>query len=185
MWASTLHVRHATWPTTRERPIQITGPLVSRSSATLAIQPQAGRPRRLTTPPYSRSQAGIRRSRARVATSAADTPARPPSVTPAIRRPTTGPPTLATRAAGFPTTCQTCHTTAGWTGATFNHTYFPVPHNSARLCSDCHTNASNYTVFVCTSCHTKTSTDSHHRNRQGYVWNSANCYSCHPRGRAD
>ncbi|HEY6852885.1 MAG TPA: hypothetical protein VI139_01460, partial [Gemmatimonadales bacterium] len=29
-------------------------------------------------------------------------------------------------AAGFATTCQTCHTTSGWTGAAFNHTWFPV-----------------------------------------------------------
>ncbi len=70
-------------------------------------------------------------------------------------------------AAGFPTTCQTCHTTTTWAGATFNHTWFPVPHNSARLCSDCHTNPSNYTVFLCTGCHTKTQTDSHHSGRSG------------------
>ncbi len=85
-------------------------------------------------------------------------------------------------AAGFPTTCQTCHTTTAWTGATFNHTWFPVPHRTARLCGDCHTNTSNYAVFVCTNCHTKAQTDSHHSGRAGYVWNSANCYQCHPRG---
>jgi hypothetical protein len=85
-------------------------------------------------------------------------------------------------AAGFPTTCQTCHTTTAWTGATFNHTWFPVPHKTARLCGDCHSNTSNYSVFVCTGCHTKAQTDSKHSGRAGYVWNSANCYQCHPRG---
>ena len=85
-------------------------------------------------------------------------------------------------AAGFPTTCLTCHTTTAWTGATFNHTWFPVPHRTATLCVDCHTNPSNYAVFVCTNCHTQATTDPHHTGVAGYVWNSTNCYSCHPTG---
>ena len=87
-------------------------------------------------------------------------------------------------AAGFPTTCQTCHTTTAWTGATFNHTWFPIPHHTAQLCSDCHTNSSDYSVFVCTSCHTQTQTNPQHQGVSGYVWNSANCYNCHKNGRA-
>ncbi len=87
-------------------------------------------------------------------------------------------------AAGFPTTCLTCHTTTAWTGATFNHTWFPVPHRTATLCNDCHTNPSNYAVFVCTNCHTQATTDPHHTGVTGYVWNSTNCYSCHPTGKA-
>ena len=90
------------------------------------------------------------------------------------------------RAAGFPTTCQTCHTTSGWSGATFNHTWFPITSGAHRnrTCVECHTNPSNYQVFTCTTCHTKSSTDSHHQGRTGYVYNSTNCYSCHPSGRA-
>jgi hypothetical protein len=84
--------------------------------------------------------------------------------------------------AGFPTTCQTCHTTTGWTGAAFNHTWFPQRHGNARQCSDCHTTPTNYSVFTCTSCHTKSRTDSDHRGENGYVYNSQNCYACHPRG---
>jgi hypothetical protein len=87
--------------------------------------------------------------------------------------------------AGFPTTCETCHTTTVWTGATFNHTWFPQTHgNSGGVCAKCHTNTANYAVFSCTTapCHPKTQTDSSHRGRTGYVYNSANCYSCHPRG---
>jgi hypothetical protein len=87
-------------------------------------------------------------------------------------------------AAGFPTTCQTCHTTAAWTGATFNHTWFPIPHHNATMCADCHTNASDYAVFLCTNCHTQATTDAEHTGVRGYVWNSANCYACHPNGRA-
>ncbi len=85
-------------------------------------------------------------------------------------------------AAGFPKTCAMCHTTTTWTGATFNHTWFRIPHNTARLCSDCHTNPSDYSVFVCTSCHTKAATDSIHQGRTGYVYNSINCYQCHKGG---
>jgi len=85
-------------------------------------------------------------------------------------------------AAGFPTTCDTCHTTAAWTGATFNHTWFPEPHHSAKLCTDCHNNSSDYSVFVCTNCHTKAQTDPEHQGVKGYIWNSTNCYACHPKG---
>jgi hypothetical protein len=86
--------------------------------------------------------------------------------------------------AGFPTSCETCHTTAGWTGASFNHTWFPVPHRTATQCSDCHLNTSNFSAFVCTNCHTQAQTDPHHTGVRGYIWNSANCYACHRSGRA-
>jgi len=85
-------------------------------------------------------------------------------------------------AAGFPTTCLTCHTTTTWLGATFNHTWFRIPHHGVNLCSDCHTNASDYSIFNCTNCHTKTQTDPKHQGVTGYVWNSANCYQCHRNG---
>jgi hypothetical protein len=86
-------------------------------------------------------------------------------------------------AAGFPTTCATCHTTTAWTGATFSHTWFPTNHGRAQgVCSTCHTNPSDYSVFVCTNCHTQTQTDGSHRGVRGYVYSSANCYACHPRG---
>ncbi len=87
-------------------------------------------------------------------------------------------------AAGFPTTCRTCHTTTTWAGATFNHTWFPTNHgNAGGVCSACHTNSSNYSVFMCTNCHAKTTMDAHHTGVKTYVYNSANCYACHPQGR--
>jgi hypothetical protein len=86
-------------------------------------------------------------------------------------------------AAGFPTTCETCHSTSTWAGATFNHTWFPTNHGNANgVCATCHTNPSDYSVFQCTGCHTKAQTDPNHTNVTGYIWNSANCYQCHPRG---
>ncbi len=88
--------------------------------------------------------------------------------------------------AGFPTTCETCHTTTSWAGATFNHTWFPITHgNSNSVCATCHTNSANYTVFSCINggCHPQAQTDPHHSGVSGYVYNSQNCYSCHPSGR--
>jgi len=90
-------------------------------------------------------------------------------------------------AAGFPTTCLTCHpaTIIDWTGATFNHTWFPMTHGNANsVCSNCHTNSSDYSVFSCTGCHLQAQTTSQHSGVRGFVYNSANCYSCHPQGRA-
>ena len=88
-------------------------------------------------------------------------------------------------AAGFPTTCQTCHSTTSWLGATFNHTFFPLNHGNANgVCSTCHTNPNDFTVFQCTNCHLKAQTDSNHQGVRGYVYNSINCYQCHQNGRA-
>ena len=82
--------------------------------------------------------------------------------------------------AGFPTSCATCHTTTAWTGATFNHTWFPTGHGGANgVCATCHTNSANYTIFTCTNCHAKSATDGKHNGVSGYVYNSVNCYSCH------
>jgi DnaJ-class molecular chaperone len=91
-------------------------------------------------------------------------------------------------AAGFPTTCETCHkvTDTSWSQGVFNHTRFPIASgsHSGNPCSACHTNTSNYQVFTCLSCHARAETDSHHRGRAGYVYDSQACYSCHPQGRA-
>ncbi len=47
-------------------------------------------------------------------------------------------------AAGFPTTCNTCHTTTDWTGATFNHNSTTFPLTGAHTtvaCNLCHTSS--------------------------------------------
>ncbi len=93
-------------------------------------------------------------------------------------------------AAGFPTTCDQCHTTTTWLGATFNHdaSFFPIYSGAHQgrwsVCADCHTSATNFAVFTCITCHTKSATDPHHQGVSGYVFDSPHCYSCHPRGRA-
>ena len=92
-------------------------------------------------------------------------------------------------ASQFPTTCTDCHTQTAWTPANWNHDglYFPIysgKHNGKwNTCADCHTNPANYAVFTCiTSCHAQSTTNSHHQGVSGYSYNSAACYSCHPRG---
>jgi hypothetical protein len=65
--------------------------------------------------------------------------------------------------AGFPTTCDTCHTTvAGWGGATFTHPSTPLSLTgyhatmlSSNQCTLCHTGATPYvnTPSDCWSCH--------------------------------
>jgi hypothetical protein len=88
-------------------------------------------------------------------------------------------------AAAFPTTCQTCHNTTAWTGAKFNHTWFPIYSGTHAgkwtTCADCHTNSSDYSSFSCITCHThnKTSTDSNHGGVRGYAYTPTACYSCH------
>jgi NMD protein affecting ribosome stability and mRNA decay len=85
--------------------------------------------------------------------------------------------------AGFPTTCATCHTTSSWLGATFNHTWFNTGHGGANgVCSVCHTNPNDYSIFQCTNCHSKGQTDPKHQGVGGYVYNSVNCYNCHRNG---
>lgn len=87
----------------------------------------------------------------------------------------------------FPTTCQTCHNTTAWTGATFNHTQytpFPTSHGNANnVCSTCHINSNDYSVFQCTGCHGNNNPNNfQHDNVSGYVYNSINCYQCHQNG---
>jgi hypothetical protein len=86
----------------------------------------------------------------------------------------------------FPTTCQNCHNTTNWQNATFNHTQytqFPINHGNANgVCSTCHTNSNNYSIFQCTNCHTQSQTDQNHHGVKGYVYNSVNCYQCHSSG---
>ncbi|MEK7413317.1 MAG: hypothetical protein AAB263_08365, partial [Planctomycetota bacterium] len=90
-------------------------------------------------------------------------------------------------AMGFPYACEDCHNTNTWSGANFNHTWFPIntgPHAN-RNCSDCHPSRANFGNFSCIDCHAhrKSEMNSKHQEVSGYVWQSTACYSCHPNGR--
>ena len=92
------------------------------------------------------------------------------------------------KAAGFPTTCDTCHypTHTAWTQAVFGHD-FPIKSGKhvGFVCADCHT-TNNFQQFSCIDCHThsKSTVDSAHRDVGGYSYNSQSCYACHPKGQA-
>jgi hypothetical protein len=88
--------------------------------------------------------------------------------------------------AGYPTTCDSCHTTTNWLGATFNHTYFPIPHHGS-VCADCHQVSTDYSQFTCINCHTttahqQTQTDKQHQGVGGYTYGPTTCYNCHKNG---
>jgi hypothetical protein len=91
---------------------------------------------------------------------------------------------------GFPasSTCSTCHTTTAWTGATFNHTWWKIPHNGAT-CATCHQTpglATNYVLFNCINgCHTPESswqTKSGRHNAGNYGPMTCTASGCHPNG---
>jgi hypothetical protein len=92
---------------------------------------------------------------------------------------TTNPPHAA---AGFPTTCVTCHTTTQWTGAVFDHnaTRFPLTGaHRATPCSGCHFDG----VYRgkptdCYSCHQKnySATKNPPHTAAGF---STTCTTCH------
>ena len=92
---------------------------------------------------------------------------------------------------GFPTTCLNCHSVNTWDGATFDHDgpYFPIYSGAHRgewnSCQDCHDVPNDYQAFTCLTCHehSQSRMDSKHGGRRGYAYESALCYSCHPRGR--
>jgi NMD protein affecting ribosome stability and mRNA decay len=60
-------------------------------------------------------------------------------------------------AAGFPTTCDSCHTTTNWLGATFNHAstgFALIGAHANATCAMCHVNNNfSITTTACVSCH--------------------------------
>ena len=93
---------------------------------------------------------------------------------------------------GFSTTCTSCHTQTSWSPSTFDHSiYFPIytgKHQGKwNLCSDCHTNPSNYSVFSCIDCHEHNQNDMNdkHSGVNGYIYQSTACLNCHPNGESD
>lgn len=85
-------------------------------------------------------------------------------------------------AAGFPTTCATCHSTTSWGGAVFNHNNTPFPLTGAHAqvaCSQCHAN----NVFTgvstsCYSCHQKDFTGTQNPNHVATGF-PTDCSLCH------
>ncbi|MGZ4815677.1 MAG: hypothetical protein ACXVZV_09725 [Terriglobales bacterium] len=91
-------------------------------------------------------------------------------------------------AAHFPTTCTTCHNTATWLGAVFNHTWFPIYSGTHAgkwvTCADCHVNSTDFSVFSCITCHqhAQNIVDPKHRGVKNYMYGPTTCYACHRTG---
>jgi hypothetical protein len=93
-------------------------------------------------------------------------------------------------AAGFPVTCNDCHTTTDWVPAQFDHDgmYFPIysgKHNNEwDTCADCHTVQNNFSIFSCIDCHehNREDMDDEHGGVNGYIYESTACLNCHPDG---
>ena len=92
--------------------------------------------------------------------------------------------------AQFPTDCESCHTENAWIPSTFDHDsqYFPIYSGEHQgewtLCSECHTEPTNYSVFSCILCHEHNLNDmaDEHSDVTDYVYASVNCLACHPTG---
>ncbi|MFT4974644.1 MAG: hypothetical protein ACI8S6_000527 [Myxococcota bacterium] len=83
--------------------------------------------------------------------------------------------------------CSNCHNTISWGDVDFDHDdFFPLPHEGVSDCTSCHVNNDSYQTFECIECHahTKQKMDDEHRGEtNNYVWESAACLDCHPKGR--
>ncbi|MBK6998374.1 MAG: hypothetical protein IPH31_27170 [Lewinellaceae bacterium] len=93
--------------------------------------------------------------------------------------------------AGFPTSCQDCHTVNAWVPSTWDHDqqYFPIfsgKHDGEwDQCIECHTTPGNFALFSCIDCHehdNQGDVDDDHQGVSGYQYVSTACYSCHPDG---
>ena len=90
---------------------------------------------------------------------------------------------------GYPTTCESCHTTTSWQGAVFNHNNTPFPLTGAHVnvaCNQCHT-SSTPPPLDCYTCHSDkwlstvalALTDSSVPNHLTAGFVPATCASCH------
>ena len=95
---------------------------------------------------------------------------------------------------GFPTTCLTCHNTDSWEGALFrdhDQAFFPIFSGKHKgewdSCQTCHIEPQSFQVFTCLNCHEhrQSKMDDKHREVRGYVYDSLQCYACHPDGREE
>ncbi|HEV7966926.1 MAG TPA: hypothetical protein VGP19_05120 [Candidatus Acidoferrales bacterium] len=91
---------------------------------------------------------------------------------------------------GFPapSTCSSCHNTTAWTGATFTHSWWRIPHNGAT-CANCHQTPglpTSYVTFSCINgCHTPESSwqqKSGRHNAGNYGPMTCTASGCHPNG---
>jgi len=78
------------------------------------------------------------------------------------------------------TGCATCHTTAAWKPASFDHdTYFPLDADHKAPCTTCHGSA-DYTRYSCYGCHAHTPAGMAAKHaEEGLGQDLDNCVRCH------
>jgi hypothetical protein len=77
---------------------------------------------------------------------------------------------------GFPTTCDECHSTSDWSGATFDHSFYNLSGNhSTMACTECHSEA-NFQP-QCLSCHQNDFQEGHNQG------DPTDCWNCHSTSR--
>ena len=82
--------------------------------------------------------------------------------------------------AGMPTTCETCHTTTGWSPATFDHSkyWLLTGKHATTTCSACHKTPGVKLATVCSSCHQANYDATTNPNHAG-VGLPTTCETCH------
>ena len=86
--------------------------------------------------------------------------------------------------------CRSCHPT-GRPGLVNHDAIFPINAGVHQgvwqgQCTACHIDPNSRLVFSCmtSGCHVQAATDVAHNGLQGYGYTAAQCYACHPDGRA-
>ncbi len=83
---------------------------------------------------------------------------------------------------GFPTLCQTCHTTAAWQPASFDHSATKFPLTGAHTtvqCASCHINSNYQLVYTdCYACHQSSYTGATNPNHATQAFPHL-CSGCH------
>jgi hypothetical protein len=78
-----------------------------------------------------------------------------------------------------PSTCSTCHSTAGWKPSSIDHSkYFPLTGDHNVGCVSCHA-GNNFKTYTCTSCHAHEKSRMIEEHREEGIRNIDNCVSCH------
>jgi hypothetical protein len=85
----------------------------------------------------------------------------------------------------FGTDCAHCHSTLGWEGATFAHS-FPLNHGRGKkntsACATCHL-SNNYQEYTCHGCHRHDPVKTAQKHVKKGIADVSGCAVCHPTGR--
>jgi hypothetical protein len=82
--------------------------------------------------------------------------------------------------------CGSCHGTSTWTGATFEHSVFPLNHGEGGTiaCKTCHQDSKNYKSYTCYGCHEHDPARVARQHRgEVRATNLDHCIRCHTGGR--